>query len=694
MTGQWFSPNLKPAICLFAAILAALSGFAQPNRSGFPFERIIVPGGAGPNRLDIDVPLLAGGNSFRDLSRDVSDPARQPLIVARNGLSDLRIYDARNREVPYLLIAPPRIAPRWAEARLLAVAPTKKSSGFELDFGRPLAIDCLRATGIPAPFMKRLRLEGSGDRSRWTVLAEDGTLFDMPAEKLSRLELEFESGTYRYLRVTWDDATSARVSQPAACSARLVTAGALPPALRVDLQYERRRGEPGVSRYRVRLPGAHLPVTAIELACAGGNVLRQARISEGRLANDQIAPQMLGLATLWHTVKAGSSTAVLRIPIAAPEEATLELTIQDGDNPPLDLKGISAVFAYLPWIYFESPGTESLTAHYGNPELAAPQYDLEAMRDSAAKQPTVQAHWGELKTSELRAEADAGMAVSSGAAIDVGSFRTVRPIPAGGSGLNALLLDAAVLAHSDMSDLRIVAPDGRQIPYLLEKRDEPFAVDLPTLAKTGAPAAGDNRGVPASGTRSCYRLMLPYPNLPPARLVLKTPARIFQRNLRLVTEKEPSDMRPESHESEIAAAGWSHADPDIPAPPLVLKLPSLKTAEVLLIVDEGDNSPLKIDAPRLLLPGYRLRFFRESNSDLKLCYGNDKLAPPRYDLALLTPRLTGAPAEEISFAPEDSADKAVSEGKPFQTVLFWSALGAAVLILLALIARLLRHGQA
>jgi hypothetical protein len=689
MTGHGLFRNLKPTIYVLAAVLAALSGFAQPNRSGFRFERIIVPGGAGPNRLDIDVPLLAGGSSFRDLSRDVSDPGQQPLIVARNGLSDLRIYDARNREVPYLLIAPPRIAPRWAEARLLAAAPAKKSSGFEMDFGRPLAIDCLHVTGIPAPFMKRLRLEGSGDRSRWTVLAEDGTLFDMPAEKLSRLELEFESGTYRYLRVTWDDATSARVSQPAACSARLVTAGALPPALRVDLQYERRRGEPGVSRYRVRLPGAHLPVTAIELACAGGNVLRQARISEGRLANDEIAPQMLGLATLWHTVKAGSATAVLRIPIAAPEEAALELTIQDGDNPPLDLKGISAVFAYLPWIYFESPGTESLTARYGDPGLAAPQYDLEAMRTSAAKQPTVRARWGELKTSELRAEADAGMAVSSGAAVDVGSFRTVRPIPAGRIGLNALLLDAAVLAHSDMSDLRIVAPDGRQIPYLLEKRDEPLAVDLPTLAKTGAPAAGDNRGVTASATRSYYRVLLPYPNLPPARLVLTTGARIFRRSLHLMSEKDRQDLRQESGSVEIAAAGWSHADPDASAPPLVLRLPSLKTAEALLIVDEGDNSPLKIDAPRLLLPGYRLRFFRESDSDLKLCYGNDRLALPRYDLALLAPRLIGAPAEEISFAPEDSAYKTAAGRKPLQGILFWSILGAAVVILLLLIARLL-----
>ena len=53
-----------------------------------------------------------------------------------------------------------------------------------------------------------------------------------------------------------------------------------------------------------------------------------------------------------------------------PTEPELDLVFDDGDNPPIDLQGVTAVFAELPWIYFESqPGT--LIARYGNPKAAA-----------------------------------------------------------------------------------------------------------------------------------------------------------------------------------------------------------------------------------------------------------------------------------------------------------------------------------
>ena len=58
----------------------------------------------------------------------------------------------------------------------------------------------------------------------------------------------------------------------------------------------------------------------------------------------------------------------LRIPIDAPVEPQLDLVIDDGANAPSDVRGVTAVFAELPWIYFESTG-DSLIARYGNPSL-------------------------------------------------------------------------------------------------------------------------------------------------------------------------------------------------------------------------------------------------------------------------------------------------------------------------------------
>ena len=100
--------------------------------------------------------------------------------------------------------------------------PTPKTSGFEIDLGEPITIDRFRIDGLAPPFLKRVRLEGSGDRARWTLLVAEGTVFNLPEERLVQTELAFTPGPYRYLRLTWDDTRSGRLPQPASSSAREV----------------------------------------------------------------------------------------------------------------------------------------------------------------------------------------------------------------------------------------------------------------------------------------------------------------------------------------------------------------------------------------------------------------------------------------------------------------------------------------
>jgi len=112
--------------------------------TAFAHERVVTPGARGANRLDVDVALLA---------------------EARSDLRDLRLYDAQNREVGYLLVAP-RTSYTWVDGEALPIASTKNTSGFELDLGRPVLVDRIRFEGVAAPFLKRATLEGSGDRTR------------------------------------------------------------------------------------------------------------------------------------------------------------------------------------------------------------------------------------------------------------------------------------------------------------------------------------------------------------------------------------------------------------------------------------------------------------------------------------------------------------------------------------------------
>ena len=63
--------------------------------------------------------------------------------------------------------------------------------------------------------------------------------------------------------------------------------------------------------------------------------------------------------------------------------------------------------------------------------------------------------------------------------------------------------------------------DGLQVPYLLEKRDEPLIANVP-IERKALPAASRRRQRVTS-----YQVHLPFQNLPNPRLVLTTKARVL-----------------------------------------------------------------------------------------------------------------------------------------------------------------------
>ena len=380
----------------------------------------------------------------------------------------------------------------------------------------------------------------------------------------------------------------------------------------------------------------------------------------------------------------------LRIPVEPPTTAELELEVDDGDNPPLELQAVEVELAELPWIYLEVAEPSSLLARWGQPGLDAPRYDLESARERAMQSPAPPAGtWGESPApSAETGSLDAPAALPpAGPALDTTAFRYARTLSDGPPGLIAVPLDAAVLAHSsgrlrgDFADLRVVDAASRQLPYLLDRRAEPLVVALPPTVPAGETVArfGPNTSV--------YRLQLPYAALPPARLVLRTSARVFDREVRVLVEPAPGDRRRRDAAQTVASATWRHAEPDTAAPALTLALPTLATAEVLLAVFEGDNPPLPLAAPELLLPSWHVRLFR-GPGELRVLYGQSRLAPPRYDLALLARTVLASPALETALSAEQEATR--SESVILRPAAFWALMIAAVVVLLGLIARLVR----
>lgn len=676
-------------LALAVAMLAGVAGLeAQSSGTArFSHERTVDSASAGPQRLDIDVALLSGSQPFRV-------HAVGERSIAEGGLNDLRLFGGDGREIPYLLIPPAPDAPVFVTGRILPITaadtPNDKSSGFEADFETVGLLDAVDLSRVRAPFLKRFRLEGSGDRSRWTQLMAEGTAFNLPAEQLSRTRIEFPAGEYRYIRVVWDDTNSARVPPPEAVLARRVTRSSPGAVLRAPVALTARPSEPGRTRFRLSLPAGRLPIVALELTVGGGHLSRHASVLESRLIGEQAEPQVIGEARLVRVMQEGVSADALRISIRQPTEPDLDLVVDDGDNPPMALEAVTAIFAELPWIYFDPPGGP-ITARYGDPRLAAPRYDLEAIRHNVP--PTIARAVWRPDPPRLLAPASEGLPMpQTGSAVTLDAFEYVRDIPSGPAALIAIPLDAAIVAHSGIaarrfSDLRVVDRSGNQIPYLLEKRDEPLLVDAP-IERRDLPATARAR----AGGSTSYVVRVPYQELPGARLVLTTRARVFQRTVRFGTLTAPTERQPSRFISH-AQHSWVHADEATPAPSITFIVPESIIGDRMLLVEEGDNQPLPIEKATLLLPSYAMRLFRPADEPLRLYYGKDSIAAPRYDLQLLAPQVMGRRAEEITIGAEQRI-AAGAAGRAIEMVppaVFWSVLALAVLVLLAMVARLVRR---
>lgn len=665
--------RLPARIALAVSLTLASIASASTIRS----QRVVTPSAPGPNVLIPDVELLSRA---RPLTYAEWTAGKRDLTTWSGGLEDLRLYDASGREVAYLLVPPPAERASWSGGRILSVASTKMTSGFEVDLGFAANVDRIRFGGIAAPFLKRFRLEGSGDRAHWTLLVDEGTLFDLPDENLERTEASFEAGTYRYFRVTWDDRSSARAGNPARAAARTLPIESRTKPVLLPLSFERLPSEPRHSRFRVRLPGRNVPVISLQLAIDRGNVMRHARVTEARYGNGQVLPVEIGSLMLRRAERGDIAATDLTIPIERPSGTQLEIDVDDGNNPPLPLAGVFGELAPVPTIYFESGDGAPLQARFGDPRLAAPNYDLEATRRFITKTAAARASWGAFERPAAIAQArEQNVAAMLGGPIGKTEFAYKRTIPPSKAGLVTLPIDASVLAHArtDLADIRIADADGRQIPYLVETREQPLILDLPPAKRD---ASETRRGFTA------YEIRMPYDRLPGATLVLETSNRVFERT---VTLDRPAADRKTDREA-ISQTAWAHADPENDPPALSIGLPETRIGSLRIVVDEGDNAPLAIMRMRLLLPSRALRFYHPG-AQLTLLYGDAHVDAPRYDLALLSTRLFGADSTEMAAADESPTNAARSDTT---RAIFWGVLVVAVVALLAILGRLLKGEQA
>jgi hypothetical protein len=681
-----------------AAALAALpSGAAVQGLGSFRFERSAVLQGSGPQRLPVDVPLLVGSAPFRVESWP--GPMGSGRAASRaEGCATCASTMPRAARCPTCWWSRPTREPEWRRAARPAADPGDEEAE-RLRGGprRATSVDRIHLKGIPAPFLKRLSLDGSGDRARWTRLAPEATLFDLPDSGLRQLELAFAPGLYRYLRITWDDASSARVAGAARALARGRRAPTRRrPVVTTPLAFDRRASEPGTSRFRVRCRAPPADRGPAPVRRAAGT--SRAKPASARRAWPAWRPLPSASARRGSSAPSATSSpptscgsrSRLRRPRSSSSRSTTA-TIRRSTCSPSRRSWPSC-----PSSTWRARRAGRSSRAGGNWRSTRPATTSSRPARAPRARPRASAP-GARRIRRRPNRKRWGLAASLpgvGPSLETSPFRYARTLPDGPAGLVAVPLDAAVLAHSEG---RLSGSFADRARRRLARAPAAVPARPPAGAARGGPSAscsrGGGRGTLFPARTSVYRLTLPYAELPPARLVLRTSARVFQREVQLLIEPLPDEPRKRKADAPrlVASASWRHADPDSEAPALTIALPTLPRAELLLAVAEGDNSALPVAAPELLLPSWHVRLFRPGPDELRVVYGNRALAAPRYDLSLLAPSVLASPARETALAGEQA--RAPSETEVLRPRAFWALMLGAVLVLLGLIVHLVRGAR-
>ncbi|MHC4547183.1 MAG: DUF2339 domain-containing protein [Planctomycetota bacterium] len=375
-----------PALWLVGCLLlfAANAQAAEPERYARerPIEGVTA---AGDYRLDVDVALYG---------------------ASRSGLADLRIAGPEGGEVPLVLrrVWEPRKTRRHRGRVLDPVTLPDGGSRALLDFG-PNAPEHTRVMLEiePVNYLRRTRVESSGNGKVFGLLAEGGYVFDIATggPRAVRNWIRYPATRARYLRITLrpgDDRQALRIR-----------AAALPPL-------ERRPARPTERRLALALDGP----AATE---KGRTVYRLARLPDrvplGHLDLEVETAEFVRRVTLeastrklaWFRVGGG---VVYRVPqeagrppdesltvhVAAGERPFLRLVIADGDNPPLAVQAVTGRYP-AEEIVFRATSAGPHTLYVGREGDRPPRYDLADLLQRGGAAPPRTATLGALRANPL-----------------------------------------------------------------------------------------------------------------------------------------------------------------------------------------------------------------------------------------------------------------------------------------------------
>lgn len=598
------------------------------------------------------------------------------LDAARPNLEDLRLLDPTGREVPYAIERPVAGTIVTHRPRQLITQLQNQQTRLHLTTGVTEPLDAITFETPAHQFIKPVTLEGSTGGDQWQTLVTGQPIFRQGGA--TQLTVRFPAGVWPFLRVTIADQRADAIGLTGVWLHAV--AGKPAPTVAAPARIVEQTESEGATRLVLDLEAGHLTVASVRLAVADALFTRSVRLAVREMTGDAVTERTLGQGTIFR-VDVPGQPPVAQLEIAGdfpvPGRELLVIVEQE-DNPPLRITGV-AVGRRPVGVTFLATTAEPYQLLTGNPRCAAPRYDVAALaprlKDNSAPTPVgpLTLH-PQYRPTEPLPEIE-----NLGSPLDVRAWGYRKRVGLEAAGVQELELDLDVLARSAGHDLRLIR-DGQQRPYVMDRGSRTRKL-TPTVTVTGDPKRP---------SLSRWRLQLSHARLPVTRLSCTSPSPLFQRTMRLY--EEPKDSRGETDRRELGSATWTRTGAARSALVIPLNNPPV-TDTLVLETDNGDNPAITLENFTVSVPVPRLLFKAPVEPATFLYYGNPPAAAPRYDLALIAPRLLAAAKGQAHLAAEEAL-KSSPVGEFFGLAgprrwIFWGALIVVVVVLLGVLTRLL-----
>jgi uncharacterized membrane protein len=313
-------------------------------------------------------------------------------------LGDLRIAGPGpgGQEVPYLVRPVPVAAPEVLH-RATLVDPVVRPDGTAqavLDLGRPglkhsqvrlTVVDAATGSGPPPnDYLRHTRVEVSTDEVHFSPLAEGARIYRIraggtPASPLaSHHTVEYPLSDARYVRITVLPGADGQRLRIVEAQVAYVTPASQPLSRRLAVPRDLRPRElrAGTSELVFDLGAPGVPVSSLVLDVATAAFERRAVVwaSTHGAYWTEVGGGWLHRAP----AAAGAVQENLALPVTDTRKRYLRLTIDDGDDPPLDVRAASIEYM-VEELVLHARAAGQHTLYLGSEQLGPPHYDLAAV---------------------------------------------------------------------------------------------------------------------------------------------------------------------------------------------------------------------------------------------------------------------------------------------------------------------------